>query len=118
MRSWIVPIGLTLCCMAAPGLARASATDGPSASAIQELARSPSWLRLLHYHRSFPFGRLKSEVDSPGFFLSPDGRGDPEAELRADLEASQSPPARCGFPVRYELIRQELKLELPTVACP
>ncbi|MDH5296910.1 MAG: DUF4105 domain-containing protein, partial [Nitrospirota bacterium] len=40
------------------------------------------WHLLLHYRKDFLRG-YTSEVDDPGFFLSPNGKTDPEAELQA-----------------------------------
>lgn len=105
---------------------------GPSAYAetesehIGRLARSQQWLRLLHYGRSFPFWLLRSRLDGPDFFLAKDGRKDPEAELRADIEAfsqagevgrlKQHP--QCAFPERYRWLKEQLGLKIKDVACP
>ena len=42
------------------------------------------WHLLLHYRSSLT-GGFESEADEPGFFLAPDGKTDPEAELQATL---------------------------------
>lgn len=97
-----------------------------SNDSITATAKSPLWLRLLHYRWHLPFG-TRSEIDSPGFFLAKTGRSDPEAELRADLAAfagsglkigplQQS--AQCAFPARYHYLKAELKLEMPDIPCP
>ncbi|MDH4195297.1 MAG: hypothetical protein OEV70_14245, partial [Nitrospirota bacterium] len=39
------------------------------------------WHLLLHYRKDF-WGGYTSEVDDPGFFLSPNGKTDPEAEIQ------------------------------------
>jgi len=84
----------------------------PPAQAGQ-LARHPTWLKLLHFDRK---GR-QSEILTEDFFLSPNGRHDPEAELLADLAAYSAPwpedgdsHARCRFPARYFWLAQQLKL--------
>lgn len=96
-------------------LAPAARADDP----VRELAHSRLWLRLLHYHRDFPFWRFKSEADGPGFFLAPQGKTDPETELRADLAAFADPARRvgklglqpqCAFPARYAFLKEALKL--------
>src|SRR5881296_1644428 len=46
----------------------------------QKLAYERYWHLLLHY-RTTLFGGYDSEQDDPGFFLSPDGKTDPQAEL-------------------------------------
>ena len=80
------------------------------ADPVSSFAYDPVWLRLGHYQKKF-LGGYKSLVDDPGFFFSPDGRDDPEKELRATLSAfSSSDPApvgrlnqspHCAFPARY-----------------
>jgi uncharacterized protein DUF4105 len=92
-----------------------------------DIARSRSWLRLLHY-RSDGERRLVSEVDGQRFFLAPDGARDPEAELAATLIAFAQPVARgredehalCRFPARRRLLDQQLHFGsmLPAPACP
>jgi hypothetical protein len=91
------------------------------------IARSRSWLRLVHYR---PRGtrQLVSEVDGERFFLAPDGARDPEAELAATLRAFAQPvaPGRedehalCRFPARRRLLDEQLHFDsaLPTAACP
>ena len=48
------------------------------------LADEREWHLLLHY-RADLFGGYTSEQDDPGFFLSPEGKTDPQAELDATL---------------------------------
>jgi hypothetical protein len=71
---------------------------------IEELATHPAWLKLLHFKTK----KNKSEIQSDDFFLSPNGREDPEAELRATFEAYFAPwpedtntHPRCRFPARF-----------------
>ncbi len=95
----------------------------PSDETLSALARHPQWLRLLHVGQ----GR-RSEIHSPEFFLSPDGATDPQAELRATLQALLSPAsgdadsqARCRFPARALWLAQQRILPagpLPHAACP
>jgi hypothetical protein len=81
------------------------------------------WDVLLHYKAAW--GGRKSLIDDPRFFLSPDGRRDPAAELSATLDAlfddTLSPPARCRFPARYGWLEETLPIDparLPEPACP
>jgi hypothetical protein len=84
-----------------------------------ELSQSPGWLRLLHMKRSFPLGKLRSEVDSPQFFFDPEGIKDPEKEFKASLQAFQKQPElQCTFPARFQFLNQKLKLNLSKLPCP
>lgn len=96
----------------AAGACRATAASDPA-----ELARAETWRQLLH----LPPDATRSEINSPAFFLAPDGRDSPESELRATLQAWTAPveaPAdrhpRCRFPARYLWLQE--RLELPAVA--
>jgi len=50
-----------------------------------DLAREREWHLLLHYRENL-LGGYTSEQDDPGFFMSPRGKTDPQAELDATLE--------------------------------
>jgi hypothetical protein len=101
----------------------------------QGLARDPQWLYLLHAHQG-AWGTA-SRVDDPEFFLAPQGKTDPSAELRATLraffrpsqphqpvqpggdEARQHP--QCAFPARYRWLKKRLDFDpsrLPEQPCP
>ncbi|MBI2387927.1 MAG: DUF4105 domain-containing protein [Elusimicrobia bacterium] len=89
------------------------------------LSGERKWLKLLHYR---PKGKgWRSEADGGSFFLAPDGRTDPGAELEADLAAFFEPaPAegqhpQCRFPARYHWLKGKLAFDpakLPERACP
>ncbi len=92
-----------------------------------KLADSREWHVLLHYRPNF-FGGVTSEQDGPTFFLSPDGKTNPQAELEATLtgffsdtligEAKQS--VQCAFIARYAWLRDKLAFDdrrLPPRAC-
>ncbi len=77
---------------------------------IKELAQRPQWLRLLHYDAAHRQGTFQSE----DFYLSPQGKNDPAAELRATLLALKTPVAneshpRCRFPARYTWLANQLQ---------
>ena len=85
------------------------------------------WHLLLHY-RSTITGGYESEADEPGFFLAPNGKTDPQAELEATLSQffSTDPvgrsrqPARCAFIARYQWLKAELAIDerrLPDERC-
>src|SRR5512141_2493658 len=50
------------------------------------IARDPHWLRLGHW-RKLPLTGYRSEAAGGDFFVDPQGRTDPAAELEADLRA-------------------------------
>lgn len=75
------------------------------------LDQSPEWLGLLHF-RDNP--RL-SEISPGPFFLSPDGRTDPRAELVATLKGAMDPLQAdpndhilCRYPARMRYLRRQL----------
>lgn len=77
-----------------------------------EIAQSPKWVKLLHYKHNI-FG-WKSEADGKGFFLHPQGKINPEAEVKKSIEifSQETKPnnehAICKFPVRFKWLNQEL----------
>ncbi|NBX93885.1 MAG: DUF4105 domain-containing protein [Proteobacteria bacterium] len=101
-------------------------TVGFSLSREAEIAESPQWHRLMHYLPSFPFGKIKSQVDGSEFFFSPEGKTNPLAELQASVEAfsktmeigklKQHP--QCAFPARFAFLKKELGLQISEVKCP
>ena len=85
------------------------------------------WHLLLHYRSTFT-GGFESEADEPGFFLAPDGKTNPEAELHAtltrffmtDLVGRSRQPARCAFIARYHWLKAALDIDesrLPRQPC-
>lgn len=100
-----------------------------SASQLTTLAQSAMWQKLLMYEAdsSSPSG-LRSAIHSPEFFLAQDGATNPEAELRATLDALLLPPtdqqdqhAKCRFPARLIWLQQQLPektAQLQRLACP
>lgn len=77
------------------------------------LAGHPTWLQLLHYEK----GDRQSAVLADEFFLSPEGRTDPKAELAATIRGYFGPwgkngeeHPRCRFPARYFWLSQHLPL--------
>lgn len=90
-----------------------AAAEAVSPPQLARLASDPTWLKLLHYDR--PAGQ--SEILSKDFFLSPEGKQNPEAELQATLAAFTAPwptdgdsHARCRFPARYFWLAEQLRL--------
>ena len=83
------------------------------------------WQVLMHYHRGL-LG-LRSRIDDPGFFLAPDGKTNPRAELHATLRAFFRPATEndlehpvCRFIGRFAWLRDELNIDperLPMPDC-
>jgi hypothetical protein len=90
----------------------------------KQLPADRYWEILLHYK---PGGNgLKSLVDDPRFFLSPDGKRDQRAELNAtimgffELDNNDQDHPRCRFPARYEWLKEKLDIDetrIPPVFC-
>lgn len=91
------------------------------------LSNDHYWHLLLHYRPTLT-GGYKSEADEAGFFLAPNGKTDPEAELDATLKQFFSPdlvgrsrqPARCAFIARYHWLKAALAIDesqLPPQPC-
>lgn len=91
------------------------------------LADQREWHLLLHYRANL-FGGYTSEQDEPGFFMSPNGKTDPDAELAATLTQFFSPdfvgrskqPAQCAFAARYAWLKEQLAFDdsrLPPMKC-
>ncbi|PIS10662.1 MAG: hypothetical protein COT73_08315, partial [Bdellovibrio sp. CG10_big_fil_rev_8_21_14_0_10_47_8] len=91
---------------------------------LDRLSKTPEWRLLLHFSKDWE-DKGVSEVDGGDFFLSPQGRNNPLAELRATIEAIHSErllgPLKqipiCAFQGRYQFLREALKLEIPKVNC-
>ena len=92
-----------------------------------KIANEREWHLLLHYRNDL-LGGHTSEQDDPGFFMSPDGKTDPQAELDATLKqffsdelvGRSKQPAQCAFIARYTWLKQRLAFDetrLPSIAC-
>jgi hypothetical protein len=85
------------------------------------------WHLLLHYHENIG-GGYTSQADGPKFFLAPNGKTDPRAELEATIRKlfTDEPvglsrqPAQCAFVARYHWLKAILSIDdhrLPPVPC-
>ena len=90
----------------------------------KELHNDRYWRTLLHYKKGL-FG-TRSLIDDPKFFLSEDGKYDPEAELEATIRAffqkgdDETKHPVCRFIARYAWIKEQLDLDssrLPVPEC-
>lgn len=107
-------------------LSTAQAASLPE-SKLADLAKSSSWLDLLHYHQIGIISPSESQVDDDLFFLSPEGKTSPSAELQATLEAFQEPfsgedanlAPQCMYPARFHWLKsQNLDLDFVELNCP
>jgi len=84
----------------------------------EKLADQREWHLLLHY-RARIFGGYESEQDDPGFFLSPEGKTNPDAELEstlaqffsAEVVGRSQQPAQCAFIARYHWLDGKLRFD-------
>ena len=90
--------------------------------ALNSAEAPQQWLNLLQFRPSDWNHRLRSEVDSPDFFLSDIGKNNPQAELAATIEQlSKNPSLQCRFPARAQWLHQQglLKnLKITSEYCP
>ena len=94
-------------------------------AASAELSKDPYWRILLHYRPSI--SGHKSLIDDPKFFLSAQGKKDPEAELDATLaglfdvltdDVSSDNAAFCRFPARYAWLARKLDVDFSRIPSP
>lgn len=112
MRPWLIFAILVNLCLTGSVSAETEPVLFPE---IPALARSRAWQRLL-FHGSTFLGAKRGLMDSPQFYLSPTGKTNPEAELRAFLRALRVPSsprspddhAACRFPARTAWVRAHL----------
>ncbi len=99
----------------------------PESESIKQISQSAEWHRLLHYEPTRATSRFESQVDDASFFLSEDGKQDPEAELHATLLALNAPlenadiHALCRYPARWQYLSKQLSLPTPALTleqCP
>ncbi|MFN3201102.1 MAG: DUF4105 domain-containing protein [Bradymonadia bacterium] len=123
-------ISLLLCipsvCFASPSCGETLDLDtNDVARNDAEKATHPQWLALLHM-RPDCMGHM-SEIDSPEFFISPEGVGDPLAEYHATRAAFEegrrwrgTPDERpqCRWPDRYNYVAQMERWSAPRGPCP
>ncbi len=121
-------LALALGCASAPSEDAITAAL-PSSAAIAalrarahslELASSPTWRALLHYRPNRIGDGVTSLADQPDFFLAPDGKTNPAAELDATLAAFFAPAdaiarvgqhPQCAFAARYAWLASELDFD-------
>ena len=124
-----------LCFLVAVWVPLATASQLPSYSQLQTKAndallhQSDYWHALVHYYPATrgDTGGVESHVDDARFFLSEDGKINPQAELNATIGAlfgadsatngaDADNDARCRFVAREKWLREQLSL--PEAAAP
>jgi hypothetical protein len=122
-----------LACQASPSAAPAVSDPYLDQLIVQatteRLAETAAWRALVHYRANLLFPGVTGQADDPAFYLAPDGKTDPEAELHATLRAFFAPPLvetdtlqhpQCRFIARYHWLRDALKFDpglLPPQPC-
>lgn len=96
-------------------------------AAIQKkLHTQNEWIALGHYRDRHIDALSSSEADDPHFFLAPNGKDNPQAELTASVAAFFEPAslgdqhAQCVFPARFYWLNKELQFDpaiLPHPIC-
>ncbi len=130
------PLLLLVSCLIILGAIPSWAAEAPDILYLNELigraeamhlAEEREWHVLLHYRRTL-FGGTESMQDDPGFFLSPEGKTNPQAELAAtlsnffsdELVGRSKQPAQCAFVARYYWLNEKLRFDatrLPPQPC-
>ncbi|MCX5794551.1 MAG: DUF4105 domain-containing protein [Elusimicrobia bacterium] len=127
MRAILVGLACLLAARAAFGQDAAYRDELIGRSRELELSGLRKWHRLLHYQARGKGWR--SEADGAKFFISPQGRTDPAAELEATIASFFGPPPadaksqhpQCRFPARYAWLKDKLAFapeRLPEHPCP
>src|SRR4029079_17713127 len=95
---------------------------------VARLAEQREWHVLLHYQKNLFGSGFTSMQDDPGFFMAPNGKTDPQAELAAtlgqffseELVGRSKQPAQCAFVARYHWLKEKLQFDerrLPPQFC-
>ena len=108
-----------------PVASRSEASHRELEGLLDELARDPIWLALVHQARHRISGATRDAFLEAGFFLDPEGARRPRLELIATRAAFLDPNpeaaqrARCRFPARYQLlVERGLVPDAPRGDCP
>ncbi len=78
----------------------------------QKLYINEEWLALVHYRPNRVMNGYVSQADDDSFFISEDGKYDPEAELIATIDlllADNTSNLHCQFPARRHWLLSEMK---------
>ncbi len=80
-----------------------------------QLSQRPEWRKINLYQSTM--GGITSHVDDPTYFLAPNGKHDPQAELEADIRGAfddsmaktSRQPNVCRFIARYQFLSRSMK---------
>ena len=86
-----------------------------AAMAVESPASDVSWLKLLHYHKTL--NGYQGLVENQEFYLSSDGRNNPQAEFAAEIEAFSKGEEKCRFPARFNYLKQLKKVQGDLSGC-
>lgn len=92
---------------------------------LNELQYSREWVRLLHYQKNF-WGGYRSSADGEKFFLDPEGKTNPGAELLTSIKlfkkkySGKDPNLnpQCRFPLRFRFVKKHFLKGVRAVPCP
>ena len=127
MRIWLLLFALVAQCVFAAD--DTYLADLVARSRTLKLAERPEWRKLVHYEPDLLGAGVHGLLDSPGFYLSPEGKTRPQAELDATLasffsdavDTRDQPHPQCAFIARRAWLDEELKFDwrrLPQQDCP
>src|SRR5262245_3009867 len=112
---------LGLACLTAPGSVSAASylDELIGRSREQRLSERREWHRLIHYTSNLVTPGVHSLADARRFFLAPDGKTDPQAELEATLaaffsdirETDKEQNPQCAFIARYAWLDRQLAFD-------
>lgn len=117
MKSILRPLAVALALAAAwPAAAEPYLDELIVRSRSLRLAERREWHRLLHYIGNLLRPGVHSLADAPEFFLAPDGKRNPQAELEATLaaffaeveETDRIQHPQCRFIARFAWLEREL----------
>ena len=76
-----------------------------------EAALDPEWLALGHYQKNSVLSGYNSFIDTPEFFLAPEGKNNPSQELVATIKAFETSGAKiyCKYPARLAFLQRKFK---------
>ena len=85
----------------------ADAADQPAYNAV--------WLKLLHYHKTL--NGYQGLVENQEFYISQDGRNNPQEEFAAEVAAFAKGEEKCRFPARFNYLKQLGKVQGDLKGC-
>ncbi|MFV0627278.1 MAG: DUF4105 domain-containing protein [Alphaproteobacteria bacterium] len=77
------------------------------APTVEEYSETKEWLAIVHYQPKF-FGGYQGTIESEHFYISKEGRDNPQAELEETIKMFKSGDVSriCYFPARFKLLQK------------